>query len=455
MRPGFLHFDLRRALKADMMNAAMSKFLVSQACLREAFDSLGLKEISWEFVCDASFGVQGRVVQFYANNFLISCAASNPKIPSRVNTRALWDKNTLEPKAPLVDISNIAAQNKLVQACLAGERVSLEELKKPFLLQNASLEIAGLSLEILGNLECEVFVHQKLAGLDALWLLCNLVMHTALVAALDPKFLSASKIYVSPDLKLPANTSNTLGLNDQTWLRNILRGIPCVEVDEDLEADVLAAAFVKSLVGQFGPRGDSVILDMGIGISPKSRAFTEALWCEASLPDTMTETGITNSPRSHYLFEVVGQISAASADMISLSSAMSLHGAKSISYVLVQSEKNSLAYLMRFLVNHERQREALEAFLIKGNAQHVVMKAVECHELNKRLVSIPMGSGNKTDSCRFYEYIYYEHCVRVEPLPEDLDFYAQKTNYSIDVARSDLLMAYKKWRGQTVEKHND
>lgn len=453
MRPGFLHFDLRRALKADMMNAAMSKFLTSQDCIREAFDSLELKEITWEFVLDASAGLKGRVVQFYANNFLVSSSTLSPKIRTRTHPQARWDNNNQEQSSHRLDNSNLGAQNKLVQACLAGERISLEDLKKPFLLPGAGLEIAGLSLEILSNLECEAFVHQKLAGLDALWLLCNLVMHTSLLAALDPKFLSASKIYISPNLK-PA-PSNTLDLQNQTWLRHILQRIPVVEVDEDLEADVLAAAFVKSLVGQFGPRGDSVILDMGIGISPKSRAFTEALWCEASLPDTMSETGLTNIPRSRHLFEVVGQIAAASADMTSLSSAMSLHGAKSISYQLVQSEKNSLAYLMRFLVNYDRQREALEAFLVKGNAQHVVMKAVECHELNKRLVSVPMGSGNKTDSCRFYEYIYFEHCVRVEPLPEDLDLYTQKTHYSIDVARSDLLMAYKKWRGQSVEKLND
>ena len=46
MQPGFLHFDLRRALKACMMNAAMAKFLPSQECIREAFDSLDLKSKS-------------------------------------------------------------------------------------------------------------------------------------------------------------------------------------------------------------------------------------------------------------------------------------------------------------------------------------------------------------------------------------------------------------------------
>ena len=102
-------------------------------------------------------------------------------------------------------------------------------LKKPFLLPGANVEVAGLSLEILGYLECEAFVNQKLAGLDALWLLCHLVMHTKLrLQLLDPKFLSASKIYISPNIKTPTY-SNILDLNNQTWLRHILQGLPCVD----------------------------------------------------------------------------------------------------------------------------------------------------------------------------------------------------------------------------------
>ena len=449
MQPGFLHFDLRRALKADLMNAAMIKFLPSQDCIRQAFDSLCLQEITWEIVSDAYAGIRGRVVQFYANETLISSSCCHTQTKPRSKQQARWNNQTREYSFN-ADTSPLYAHNKLIAAALAGEPISLAELKKPFLLPTANLEMAGLSLEILSHLECDIFVEQKLAGLDALWLLCNLVTHTALITALDPKFLSASKIYLSSNL-VTQPESHILDLRNTTWLRYILQKIPLVEVAEDIEADVLAAAFVKSLVGQFGPRGESVILDLDIGISPSSKAFCEALWCEAKLPDTMNEVGPTNAPRSHHLYEVVGHISAASADMTSLSSAMSLHGAKSISYQLVQSEKNTLVYLMRFLVNYERQKEALEAFLIKGNAHAVVIKAVECHELNKRLVSIPLGNGNKTDSYRFYEYIYYDRCVRVEPLLEDLDSYAQKTNYSIDVCRSDLLMAWKKWRGQTVE----
>jgi len=288
----------------------------------------------------------------------------------------------------------------------------------------------------------------------ALWLLCHLVLLAALLSALDPKFVSASKICIGAEQRAELGPKKTQSLSDETWLRHVLQGVPIREVAEPLQADVLAAAFIKTLVGQFGPRGESTILAVGFGLSPCANTWTEALWCEASLPDTMSELGPSNRPRSNYLFEVTGQVSAAT-DMSAATAMMSLHGAKSLSYHLVHGERQGNAHLMRFLVNYDRHKEALEAFLIKAGAQHVTIKPVECHDLNKRLVSVPLGNGNKTSSYRFYEYIYYERCVRVEPLQEDLDLYVQKTDYSVDVARSDLLMAWKKWRGQNMAESYD
>jgi len=63
-----------------------------------------------------------------------------------------------------------------------------------------------------------------------------------------------------------------------------------------------------------------------------------------------------------------------------------------------------------------------------------------------------LGHGNKSISARFNEYIYYDKCVRVEPVKEDLEAYVQKTDYSIEVARADLLMAWKKWRGHIADE---
>jgi hypothetical protein len=447
MLPGFLHLDLSRGLKADMITAAMSQFLSSPDSIRSAFDALDLHEISWEFIDNASLGIKGRLLHFYVAHHLVS----------KNSTQSFKEKHALSKSAPLWDGHkipkaqariSISVKNSLLQACLRGDHISLEELKKPFLGPKAPLEIAGLSLEIINSLQGDIFVEHNLSGPDALWLLCHLVMLTALVAKLDPKFISASTVYLSSEL----SDGNSLpkSIHNPTWLRHILREIPLIEVKEQKEADVLAAAFIKTLVGHFGARGSSVIHAMGIGLSQSSKAFSECLWCEATLPDTMSEVGKSNKARASFLYEACGHV-AATTDMPALLATMSLHGAQCSSYYLVYGERNSQAYLMRFLVNNDRQREALEAFLIKGNAQHVSLKLVEHHELQKRLVSVPLGSGNKISSYRFHEYIYYERCVRVEPLVEDLDLYVQKTDYSRDVARSDLLMAWKKWRGFIIE----
>jgi hypothetical protein len=444
MLPGYLHFDLRRGLRADMLNAAMSQFLPSHESIRQAFDSLDLKEISWEFVDDTSESIKGRVVQFYVNNILVTHNKITNIAKKHKSTKAIWDTNNQD----IYKISsNLDPQEKInnyfIKSCLNQERISLNQIRKIFAHPSANLELAGVSLEILSNLECDLFVEQKLNGPDALWLLCNLIMLVALVAALDPKFLSATKIYVS------SSTKDSQMLQNTTWLHHILRRVPTVEVDQNIEFDVLAAAFIKTLVGQFGPRGDSSVVSMSIGLSNSCKAYIECLWCEARFPDTISEIGINNKARLHHLYEVAGLVTA-TTDIVAFVATLSLHGAVSISYFLVHGEKQSTTYFVRFLVTHERYKEAVEAFLIKASAEHVTLKAVESHELAKRLVSVPLGHGNKMSAYRFYEYIYYERCVRVEPVQEDLNLYVKKTNYSVDVARSDLLMAWKKWRGQAM-----
>ncbi len=44
MLPGYLHFDVRRGLSSDMLNASMAALLRDQTSVREALDALGLFE---------------------------------------------------------------------------------------------------------------------------------------------------------------------------------------------------------------------------------------------------------------------------------------------------------------------------------------------------------------------------------------------------------------------------
>jgi hypothetical protein len=342
------------------------------------------------------------------------------------------------------------ADNDFLQSCLSGELIHLQKLRDLFLHSKLKPSIAALALKILDSLINPVFVDQRLSGLDALWLLCHLLMLSAQIDALDPKFITASKLCIG-DRRRQNNRATVISLYDETWLNQILASLPTIEVDDVIEIDVLAAAFMKTLVGKIGARGESTILVVGIGLAAKSLSdglgSVEALWCEAHLPDSMNECGPKNSARLSFMYEVSGEVPI-TAEMPHLSSMMSLHGAISIAWHLVHGEKTLMHNRMKFLCTDEDKHEVIEAFLIKGEAKDVNVRMVERHELNKRLVSVPIGMGNKTSALRFYEYIYYDKTVRVEPLKEDLDQYVQKTDYSVDVARSDLLMAWKKWRSR-------
>lgn len=296
---------------------------------------------------------------------------------------------------------------------------------------NFSLNELAKKRPALGTLVLEILEHAKTTSINNEQI-AELVALCAQVTFVDPKFISSSKIHIS-------STAPTM---------DTLVGLPVVEIDEELLMDDLAIAFLKTVVGTFGARGEHSLLK--VGKSQDENGFLNALWCEASLPESMNECGPSNKARFRSSFEVCG-LTPASMDMNQLSTSLSLHGATSLSWHLVYGEKGQSFYRLKFLVNSDDKQDAIEAFLIKGEALQVSAKAVEHHELNRRQVFIPMGTGNKTYSMRFWEYLYYDKIVRVSPLKEDLDQYIIKTDYSADVARSDALLAWKKWRGRAFE----
>jgi hypothetical protein len=229
--------------------------------------------------------------------------------------------------------------------------------------------------------------------------------------------------------------------------------MPIAVSDAPLLMDVLAIAFVKSVALFIGPRGDGSIIKLSLGLKKHEGArasrFLEASWCELGLPDTIKELGPSNKPQNRRLYEIRGVVSP-TCDMSSLLSLLTLHRAKCLQYHLVSRENNQSAYSLSFVIDLDHKREAIEAFLVKGAALYVTEKVIEHHELNKRMVTIPLGHGNKAKSARLNEYLYLDKCIRVEPVEEDLEAYVKRTDYSLDVARSDLLMAWKKWRGKLV-----
>jgi hypothetical protein len=416
MLPGFLYFDIRRGLSAEALCGAMADLVTDINPVRQIFDHLGLKDISFAVNETTAQGIKCRIVHFYVGDHLVSL---EPSLASQA----------------------FCCQHELIQACMRGETISLEQVRGLFLQKKVKPTISAIAIKILEQLETQALTEHQLSGQEALWLICHVAMLVALVDTLDPKFIMASK----PVIGQPKST--TISLCDPLWLNQVLLMLPVIHQQDDVCADVVAVAFIKTLAGHIGARGESTMLKVGIGHS--SGCLIEALWCEAALPVSMQECGPSNNARVAWLHEVVG-LTKATTDMAHLSSSLFLHGVRAMTWQLVYGDKNTAYYMTRFVCSDEDKKEAIEAFLIKGEAREVSVSTIEHHQLNRRLVSVPLGHGNKTSSVRFHEYIYYEKTVRVEPLPEDLELYVEKTQYSVDVARGDLLLAWKKWRGRVA-----
>lgn len=416
MQAGYLHLECRRGLRADLVNAALMSLLFDRASVKKNIDALGIADLNFD---------------------LSECSVANLRGHSL---------HIILGGAPI----EIGHEHALAKNIFA-DHISLADIKRWLSGKPLSVSVMAISQKILEQLTVPLFSEQKLTASDALWLVCQSVIFSALIDALDPKYITATKICLSENRR--TIQSNSSSIFDPLWVDQLLINMPAIEVDDDIHVDVVGLAFIKTLAAHVGARGESRIHKIGLGVaagaSVLSPIITEALWCEASLPDSMAELGSNNYPRLDSLYEIVGTITA-NHDVQHIASSLSLHGALSITWNLAQREKNASCYIVRFLVRDEDKRDATEAFLIKGHAHDVRIAVVERLELNKRLVSVPIGTGNKASAARFFEYIYLDKIVRVEPVKEDLDLYVQKTDYSVDVARSDLMLAWKKWRGRVV-----
>jgi hypothetical protein len=305
--------------------------------------------------------------------------------------------------------------------------------------------VSALVIKTLEHLQTPAFENRMLSAQEALWLFCHLLGLTILLDLLDPKFISASELQISGS----TDTAPQTMLIDPLWIDHILVKVPARVVNDNAATDVLALAFLKTVCGHFGMRGLSCISRVSLGHGHAS--LTEALWCEANMPASIVELGLMNKAKISALFEVKGHIKPA-CDMHHLATIMTLHGAQSFTWHLVHGEKMQTFFEARFVCSQADKREAVEAFLIKAGATKVSLSPIEQDDLNRRLVCLPLGHGNKNISVRFYEYTYYDKIVRAEPLEEDVEAYVQKTNYSVEVARSALFMAWKKWRGRIASE---
>lgn len=412
-------------MSADALLASMLGFVPDLTPLKQAFFALGLHDISFRVGSAEIYGVQGSVIHFYYDSFLISPLVNDTEKLHKINV--------------------LPDQHELLQCLIADQKVSLKDLKRLFLHKRLKPAVSALAIKIIEHLETPAFPNHMLFAHEAVWLFCHVLGLVVIIDLLDPKFISSSHLQIGQS----HNSGSKSTLVDPIWMDHILMNMPAFFVKDNVETDVVAIAFMKTVCGHFGPRGMSCILHVSIGHGCAS--LSEALWCEANLPASIVECGPTNKAKVASIYEVKGHIKP-TFDMPHLASVMTLHGAQFFTWHLVHGEKMQTFFEARFVCSEQDKHEAMEAFLVKAGALKVSLSTIEQHELNRRLVSLPMGHGNKTFSVRFYEYVYYDKIVRAEPLEEDLDAYMQKTNYSPEVARGDLLMAWKKWRGRIASE---
>lgn len=415
MLPGYLYFDIRQGLMADALVSSLAGFISDFSPLRLLFDNLGLQEVNF-IISDAEcFAIKGRVVHFYLKDIKITLHHQNN-----------WPK----------DINN-----QLVKDCLTHESIAISSIKDLFRQKNISPITTALAIKILNEFEADIFTHKVISGQEALWVICHLAMLLGQIEVLDPKYIMSSKPILINHHK--ARSFNTYSITDGYYLHQALKNIPMIEDEDGACADVLAVLFIKNITAHYGLRGEGVILNTSIGHG--DNGIVEALWCEASLPQSMKECGPNNQANITFLYEISGLVKTI-MDMNKLASMLYVAGARNLSWHMVHGENSEAYYHVSFSCHHHDKAICIESFLLKGEALSVLVNTVEQHMLNQRLVSAPIGQGNKISSARFYEYIYYDKTVRVEPLSEDIDAYIEKTGYSVDVARADLLLAWKKWR---------
>ncbi|HXW60622.1 MAG TPA: hypothetical protein VEK06_03695, partial [Myxococcota bacterium] len=292
MLPGYLHIDASRGLTAPLLNAAMADLLGDDQCIKQALLALDLNEIEIEVV-QLLNNVRGKALNFY------------------------WqDKPFSDVKSPII------------RACLGGDGVSLTALSELYLDKRLDPRVSGVALKILEHLHSPLFVEQKLSGPDALWLFCHTLALSAQLRKLDPKFISSTPLYRGVAAGV-FSQSGFLSLDDRLWSNEIVRGLPIIEVSAEIAFDVLALAFIKAVASTFGPRGASIIIHIGIGLSKSGGSLLEASWCEASLPDTVFEVGLNNKPKCSALIEVTGLV-AFGCDMPAIVSMLSLNRAMAI-----------------------------------------------------------------------------------------------------------------------------
>ena len=178
---------------------------------------------------------------------------------------------------------------------------------------------------------------------------------------------------------------------------------------------------------------------MGLSSQPEIRA----LWCEPAPLATRSILGPSAEPRVASLLEISALIT--NPNLIpEITHRLNQIGAKKTWTTQILEQGTQPKTLFTLIISEADQHQAIEVLLILGQASEVYLNFTDQHSLQKKIISVTLGLGQKQQVCRVTEYFWGDRVLRVDPLPEDLINLSKSTGNPQEIIRADVLSAWKK-----------
>ncbi len=403
-----IHFDVTQGCQAELLNGALVDLGLPLEPVFQAFQQLGIAHI---LPTQSKVMRRGQAFGSFLHFMHESCPLGQ--------SGTLNDLVVHMRRAELHPISSALIQKTLE---LLGEGLQ------------KSCGHGGMEIPLRGELLVYIF--------------CHVVTFCVLIQAADPLEVSATRLPLSwPSLLLPHGGND---VDERGWTLALAEGLPTYEQEWPAPfTDPVALALLKNVASHFGPRGDSCLLQSGIGVAKNGCEFpmlARALWCEPAVIATRAILGPSAGAKVLPLIQIrclLGQ----RVDMQDLIRRLTNMGARTILTTQVMEQGAYSQTHLSLVASHGDVAKIIEALLVTGEAFEVLTSFVEQHGLLHRTVSVPFGRGQKMQQCGVVEWLLGEKILRAEPVLADLSAIVATTGYAQEVVRGDVLAAWKKWRG--------
>lgn len=472
--PGMIHFDVSQGCTAELLNGALLDLGLPLDGVHLAFKQLGISHLIPTHCSEGTGRCLGSyldLVNDSGQSFMSKSVIFSKKKSNGRKQSPHWDHKAVdslnEIPAPTFKTEeqteeqteeeigtefNQSTEN--INRWLRQEPGTIDNLIShvqqsklspiPSALVQKTLGLLAFSLKRAHGNQNGII---NLDGNQLIRILCQVVAFCVLLNDLDPFEVSATRI---PLAWPPNNIISGFGdLDEKGWTLALVELIPTYEKEWPAPfAEPVGAALLKTIVRNFGARGESHLLQSGVGVQrnfKECNLLTRALWCEPVVIATRSVEGPSSSPKVSPLLYVKCLLGGR-VDVQDLSRRMQILGAENIITAQVMEQGVRPKTSLSLISSHREIERIIEALLITGEAVEVTTGLVERYELLSRKVSIPFGRKQKTMECGVTEWLMGNKILRAEPVHADLMSIVSATGFSPESVRSDVLAAWKKWR---------